>query len=141
RSTCCERRTSASSSAIGSGSVRSTYCADAATGAARISTASVAARIGAELTSPRAPLRLFGAPFCRVRQRATSRPALLYRAGRRVMDAPSRDEKIRTLRRVCPHLRIDILEMITAAGSGHPGGSLSAIDLIETLYRYHLRQG
>ncbi|HEY8427401.1 MAG TPA: transketolase [Sandaracinaceae bacterium] len=57
------------------------------------------------------------------------------------MGAPSRDEKIQTLRRVCPHLRIDILEMITEAGSGHPGGSLSAIDLIETLYRYHLRQG
>ncbi|MCZ7685957.1 MAG: transketolase [Sandaracinaceae bacterium] len=57
------------------------------------------------------------------------------------MSGPSRDEKIETLRRVCTGLRIDILEMITEAGSGHPGGSLSAIDLIETLYRYHLRQG
>lgn len=52
-----------------------------------------------------------------------------------------RNEKVETLQRVCPRLRIDILEMITEAGSGHPGGSLSAIDLIEALYRYHLRQG
>jgi transketolase len=36
-------------------------------------------------------------------------------------------------------LRHDILEMITAAWSGHPGGSLSAIDLIATLYARHLR--
>lgn len=52
----------------------------------------------------------------------------------------SQGEKVETLRRVCARLRIDILEMITEAGSGHPGGSLSAIDLIEALYRYHLRQ-
>jgi transketolase len=38
------------------------------------------------------------------------------------------------LRETCARLRIDILEMITEAGSGHPGGSLSAIDIIETLY-------
>lgn len=55
-------------------------------------------------------------------------------------ETASRTEKIETLRRVCARLRIDIVEMITAAGSGHPGGSLSAIDLIETLYRFHLRQ-
>lgn len=54
--------------------------------------------------------------------------------------AESRTEKVETLRKVCARLRIDILEMITEAGSGHPGGSLSAIDLIEALYRYHLRQ-
>ena len=52
----------------------------------------------------------------------------------------SQREKVETLRKVCARLRIDILEMITEAGSGHPGGSLSAIDLIEALYRYHLRQ-
>jgi len=27
-----------------------------------------------------------------------------------------------------------ILKMLTEAGSGHPGGSLSAIDIITTLY-------
>jgi transketolase len=37
-------------------------------------------------------------------------------------------------------LRKDVLEMITAAGSGHPGGSLSALDLIASLYARHLRQ-
>jgi transketolase len=52
-----------------------------------------------------------------------------------------REEKIATLERVCAQHRIDILSMITEAGSGHPGGSLSAIDIIEALYRYHLRQG
>ncbi|MDF2522984.1 MAG: transketolase [Clostridiales bacterium] len=31
-------------------------------------------------------------------------------------------------------LRIDILEMLHAAGSGHPGGSLSAIDIMTVLY-------
>jgi transketolase len=31
-------------------------------------------------------------------------------------------------------LRKDILEMLTEAGSGHPGGSLSAIDLLTVLY-------
>jgi transketolase len=55
--------------------------------------------------------------------------------------AESRKEQVATLQRVCAQLRISILEMITEAGSGHPGGSLSAIDIIEALYRYHLRQG
>jgi len=31
-------------------------------------------------------------------------------------------------------MRCDILRMITAAGSGHPGGSLSATDIMATLY-------
>ncbi|MDD9946007.1 MAG: transketolase [Myxococcales bacterium] len=39
---------------------------------------------------------------------------------------------------LCTQLRIDILEMIHAAGSGHPGGSLSAIDVIATLYECQL---
>lgn len=44
------------------------------------------------------------------------------------------------LARTADRLRIDILEMITAAGSGHPGGSLSAIDLLVALYGTTLRQ-
>jgi transketolase len=36
-------------------------------------------------------------------------------------------------------LRREIIRMIGEAGSGHPGGSLSAIDLIATLYFKHLR--
>ncbi len=31
-------------------------------------------------------------------------------------------------------MRIDLIKMITAAGSGHPGGSLSATDLVATLF-------
>ncbi|MDD5656058.1 MAG: transketolase [Elusimicrobia bacterium] len=36
-------------------------------------------------------------------------------------------------------LRADIIRMITAAGSGHPGGSLSIIDFLAVLYSKHLR--
>ncbi len=31
-------------------------------------------------------------------------------------------------------MRIDIVEMIGKAGSGHPGGSLSCIDILACLY-------
>ncbi len=36
-------------------------------------------------------------------------------------------------------LRIEILKMLTEAGSGHTGGSLSAADLVAALYFYKLR--
>lgn len=35
---------------------------------------------------------------------------------------------------ITKELRIDIIESIAAAGSGHPGGSLSAIDILTVLY-------
>lgn len=38
------------------------------------------------------------------------------------------------VQRAAALMRSDILEMITAAGSGHPGGSLSATDIVATLY-------
>ena len=38
------------------------------------------------------------------------------------------------LEKICKQMRIDIIEMIAAAGSGHPGGSLYACDLIATLF-------
>lgn len=50
------------------------------------------------------------------------------------------DQLVRTLEEKAPRYRVDIIEMLTAAGSGHPGGSLSLIDLISTLYHYALRQ-
>lgn len=52
------------------------------------------------------------------------------------MSAPSAfdDTTLAALERTATRLRIDVLEMITAAGSGHPGGSLSALDLIVALY-------
>lgn len=43
------------------------------------------------------------------------------------------------LRRIAKALRRDIIRMIAAAGSGHPGGSLSAIDYIAYLYFHRLR--
>lgn len=36
-------------------------------------------------------------------------------------------------------MRVDIIRMIEAAGSGHPGGSLSIIDILAVLYTKHLR--
>ena len=38
------------------------------------------------------------------------------------------------LRAACRTLRRDILTMIHAAGSGHPGGSLSAVEILAVLY-------
>lgn len=35
---------------------------------------------------------------------------------------------------ICREVRCDILRMTTAAGSGHPGGSLSAVELLVGLY-------
>jgi transketolase len=36
-------------------------------------------------------------------------------------------------------MRAHIVEMLAAAGSGHPGGSLSAVDIIAMLYFKHMR--
>ena len=47
---------------------------------------------------------------------------------------------IEELTRKAPRYRIDIIEMLAEAGSGHPGGSLSAIDIVSTLYHHKLRQ-
>ncbi|MGM0239819.1 transketolase [Enterococcus sp. AZ103] len=38
------------------------------------------------------------------------------------------------LKEIANSARIDIIEMITEAGSGHPGGSLSIIDILTVLY-------
>ncbi len=38
------------------------------------------------------------------------------------------------LQNIANRLRLDVIEMTTAAGSGHPGGSLSAADLMAALY-------
>ncbi|MBI4690985.1 MAG: transketolase [Nitrospirae bacterium] len=49
----------------------------------------------------------------------------------------SRD--INFLRRQAKTVRIEILEMLTEAGSGHTGGSLSAADVVTALYFYKMR--
>lgn len=46
---------------------------------------------------------------------------------------------IAELKRTANRLRIDIVKMIGAAGSGHPGGSLSEVELLAALYLRVLR--
>jgi transketolase len=53
--------------------------------------------------------------------------------------ATSRDELIRTLEEHADQLRRDILAMLTDAGSGHPGGSLSSAEIVAALFFYKLR--
>ena len=48
------------------------------------------------------------------------------------------DELMR-LRRICLDVRRDIIEMIHEAGSGHPGGSLSAVEILVMLYFHEMR--
>ena len=50
------------------------------------------------------------------------------------------DEKlVQRLRKIALEIRKDVLLMTTKAGSGHPGGSLSAAEIIACLYFHHLR--
>jgi transketolase len=49
------------------------------------------------------------------------------------------DAEVRELRARTARLRVNILRMIQVAGSGHPGGSLSAIDIVAYLYFRHMR--
>lgn len=48
-------------------------------------------------------------------------------------------DKISQLEEACRVVRRDIVTMINAAGSGHPGGSLSAVELLMGLYLSHMR--
>jgi transketolase len=51
----------------------------------------------------------------------------------------TRIESIVELKRLANRLRIEIVKMIGAAGSGHPGGSLSEVELLVSLYFRVLR--
>jgi len=46
---------------------------------------------------------------------------------------------INYLRRKCLDVRRDIIQMIYAGGSGHPGGSLSAVEILTALYFHVMR--
>jgi len=46
---------------------------------------------------------------------------------------------VRELKDRAYRLRRDVLEMLTAAGSGHPGGSLSAAEIVAAIFFYKLR--
>ena len=54
------------------------------------------------------------------------------------MSAPRLDS-VADLKRLANRLRVDIVKMIGAAGSGHPGGSLSEVELLTALYFRVLR--
>jgi len=43
------------------------------------------------------------------------------------------------LSKVCRQVRRDIIEMTANAGSGHPGGSLSAVELMTSVFFNHMR--
>lgn len=47
---------------------------------------------------------------------------------------PLNHEKLTELKQICKELRITILKMTHAAASGHPGGSLSATEILTVLY-------
>ena len=53
--------------------------------------------------------------------------------------ATDRDALVERLKRIARELRILDLETIAEAGSGHPGGTLSAADMIAALYFHKLR--
>jgi transketolase len=46
---------------------------------------------------------------------------------------------VNEMKKIARQSRIDIIKMLTEAGSGHPGGSLSAIDIVTALYFGHMR--
>lgn len=48
------------------------------------------------------------------------------------------DTEIQDLKTIAQTIREDIIKMIYAAGSGHPGGSLSAADMLTYLYFYRM---
>lgn len=53
---------------------------------------------------------------------------------------PRADEAtVKRLEEIARRMRVDIIEMLEKAGSGHPGGSLSAIDMVTALYFQVLR--
>jgi transketolase len=54
------------------------------------------------------------------------------------MSAPHAD--VARLRPITKRLREDVIRMIAAAGSGHPGGSLSAAEIVTALFFHTLRR-
>jgi transketolase len=51
----------------------------------------------------------------------------------------TKTQNVEDLQAICRKTRRQIVEMITAAKSGHPGGSLSAVEILVTLYFDALR--
>ena len=51
----------------------------------------------------------------------------------------TKTSNVQELQAIAKKTRRDIIEMITAAKSGHPGGSLSAVEILVTLFFDALR--
>ena len=49
------------------------------------------------------------------------------------------EKSVKELQSIAVQIRKDIVEMVTAAASGHPGGSLSAADIMTVLYFGHMQ--
>lgn len=58
-----------------------------------------------------------------------------------IIDFREPDRKIDAaeLEKLAAHLRVDILETLGKSNSGHPGGSLSAVEILASLYFYKMR--
>lgn len=54
------------------------------------------------------------------------------------MNSKKKELNIQELNIIAHTIRIDVLKMLTEAGSGHTGGSLSAIEIITALYFYKM---
>ena len=46
--------------------------------------------------------------------------------------------ELQALKAQCTVIRRDIISMLAMAGSGHPGGSLSAVEILAALYGYKM---
>lgn len=44
------------------------------------------------------------------------------------------DERVKYLKEIAQNVRLNIIDMIYTAQSGHPGGALSAADIVTALY-------
>src|SRR5882762_2652499 len=72
-------------------------------------------------------------------RRATSRRPSYPMSTTADVTTANRIESIAELKRLANRLRIEIIKMIGTAGSGHPGGSLSEVELLSALYFRVLR--
>jgi transketolase len=57
------------------------------------------------------------------------------------MTAVKLTNDVAELKKIARELRVDILKMLAASGSGHTGGSLSAIDILAALYFGRMNHG
>ncbi len=56
-----------------------------------------------------------------------------------VMTNTIQEDKVQEITQKAKAIRKHIVQMITAANSGHPGGSLSAVEILATLYFHEMR--